>query len=162
MITLHRLRSRAAHRLRCSMRVEGVKQRNSETLHVVKISTSTNRTTAPVLASMMVVHHSSAALFDTSRSLSVEFALRMSAKIFPASAVRSRLLAIFRVVNALMARIYIYQRGEDGVFLYLLALREEGSEHDGARRSQPFAAEVCFSHVDLHGDGSPVAKGDSR
>ena len=39
-----------------------------------------------------------------------------------------------------------------GIFLYLLALGEEGSEHDGARSTQMLPAEVSFGHGGLDGD----------
>ena len=38
-----------------------------------------------------------------------------------------------------------------GIFLYLLALGEEGSEHGGARRTKVLATEVSFGHVCLDG-----------
>ena len=47
-----------------------------------------------------------------------------------------------------------------GLFSHLLALWEEGSHDDGARSTQPFATEVGFGHVRLHGDGLAIAEGD--
>ena len=41
---------------------------------------------------------------------------------------------------------------EQGVLLHLLALGEEGSEHDGARSAKVFATEVSFGHGGLDGD----------
>ena len=36
--------------------------------------------------------------------------------------------------------------------LYLLALGEEGSEHNGARIHEVLATEVCFGHGGIDGD----------
>ena len=45
-----------------------------------------------------------------------------------------------------------YQRLDRGYFFNLLALREEGSEHDGARSHEVLATEVGFGHGGLDGD----------
>ena len=63
--------------------------------------------------------------------------------------------------NAIGGKTNIRGRTE-GVFLYLPALGEEGSNDDGPRNTQLFAAEVGFGHVRLHGDCLLVAKGDGR
>ena len=63
------------------------------------------------------------------------------------------------VSNALMVK-NISGVGQ-GIFLYLLALGEEGSEHDGARSVQVLAAEVSFGRAGLHRDaGCLFAEGD--
>jgi hypothetical protein len=38
------------------------------------------------------------------------------------------------------------------LFLYVLALGKEASEHDCTRHSQALGAKVSFSHEGLHGD----------
>ena len=47
-----------------------------------------------------------------------------------------------------------------GLYSHLLALGKEGSDDDGSRSEQLFAAEVCFGHTDVHGDRLTVTKGD--
>ena len=47
-----------------------------------------------------------------------------------------------------------------GLYSHLLALGKEGSDNDGSRNIQLFAAEVCFAHTGVHRDRLAVAKGD--
>ena len=56
-----------------------------------------------------------------------------------------------RSVNALMVR-GTSAKVRQGIFLYLLALGEEGSEHDCPRCLQKLATKVCFGHGALNGD----------
>ena len=46
----------------------------------------------------------------------------------------------------------IYQGSDRGIFLYVPALGEEGSEHDCPRSLQSLATKVCFGHGALNGD----------
>ena len=49
-----------------------------------------------------------------------------------------------------------------GLYSHLLALGKEGSDDDGSRLVQLFAAEVCFGHPGVHGDRLLVAEGNGR
>ena len=47
-----------------------------------------------------------------------------------------------------------------GLYSHLLALGEESSDDVGFRSAEALVAEVCFSHIGLHGDSTLVPKGD--